>query len=132
MNTQTISTLILTFALTTLPFFANAESVSIEETNSVVASLSNPENPTAILLNASIEAAAKLGLSIDSLRTEVTKIGDHSYKVSLSLNSEEAAEYSLVSIEEVLVQNGKAYVFDYNISRAVKMIKYPGVILGNQ
>ena len=132
MKTQTITTLILAFALSTVPFLAKAESVNAEEANAVVASLSNPENPTAVLLNASIEAAKNLGLTIDSQRNEVTKLGENSYTVKLSLNSDEATEYSLVSIEEVLIRNGKAYIFDYNISRALKMIKYPGVNLGNQ
>lgn len=111
--------------------FASAAPVSQEEAATVLASLSQPSNPTASQLKAVIKAAKGGHLSIDMNSLQVSKFDSGSYQVHFYLKGQEGQEGSIVHISEVLVRAGKAYVFSFDIERLVMMQQFPGTSLGN-
>lgn len=100
-----------------------------QEAQSVVDSLNYPQNLSARMLKAAIDDAKATSLAIEGL--SITKLDKDRYQLSFSLDNEESSEIAEVNVSEVLVSDGKAYVFGFSVERVAKMNKHPGVSLGN-
>ncbi len=116
-------------ALVSVCSIAFAKPVVGNEAQIVVDSIGQPQNPSAEMLKAAMDSAKAKGLAIEGLA--IVKLDKDRYQLSFRLNSEETSEVVEVSISELLIQDGRAYIFGFSVERVVKMKTHPGVSLGN-
>lgn len=111
--------------------YADDSLATAEEAAAVIRSLETPDNLSAAMLKSALETAKASNLKIDLKTLKVQKLNEYSYQVEFSLNYEGSAESASVRISEVMIRNSKAYVFSFDIERALQKKKYPGVSMGN-
>ncbi|MCB0370811.1 MAG: hypothetical protein KDD45_15660 [Bdellovibrionales bacterium] len=111
--------------LISLFFFAQISSaigtvqVSNAEAMHVFQSLNQPQNQTGFFLKILLENN-KSQPKIRVLRYP----NSNSYSLELELTNDKSTEGSFILVEEVLVSNGKSYVFSFKTERSLLMKKY--------
>lgn len=128
--------LLLSLTLSSLAFSAETNSGSpsgaTDKGAMVLKALNNPSNPTAKLLKAALTAGPSADLQILPESLVVNDLAENRYHVTFWVYTGSNPELAEVTIEEVLIENEQAYVFNFNVARLVRMKKYPGVSMGNR
>lgn len=119
----------ISFSFLSTAFAAGAQPVTTEEAQMVLRALSSPENPSGFVLRSTLETS-HFEIDVDSL--VVKRLAADSYEVVLSMNQEDNVEKVKVHISEVRIQDGKSYIFGFDMAREIPIRKSPGVSMGNR
>lgn len=128
-----VSLLMITSIFVNLKTYAN---VTINEKSSaeIVNLLLSPANPTGLAVKAILNQMQSDSYTLLEGKTEIKKIGENSYEISLSyLSSSEPNEGLKIFIDEVtFFENNQSYVFSFKVYRFLLVKPSPGVSIGSR
>jgi len=102
-----------------------------KEVQAILNALKSPQNMTAVMLKKTLGSSLSKLTSQSVVAEKTTFAGSDHFQIEIKLQPKDSDQEGTMITGEVLIRDDKAYVFNFNVERLLKLQKFPGVSMGN-